>query len=359
MIDTGLAAAGYEYINIDDCWQVDRLRNGTIVVDPVRFPSGMKVLADFVHSKGLKFGVYTAQRARTCQDRPGSFNFERIDAETYCEWGVDYLKVDGCHGDSHPQLNTSWIRFREGFDECLSTTGRYTTLSVETCGDPKKCGQWIGETADLWRTTGDVQVYWQSVLDNIRQNNKMAPVVNRGQGKRNGHGNFNDPDMLEVGNSGLSSIEQRSMFSLWSIAGAPLLIGTSVRNMSNETLKILTNRDVISVNQDLGKDGNIQGVVVAGNASVQWEVWAKELENGESAAVALVNLDDTMNKTIEADFTLWGWSSTTRASVRDLWNDDDKTKTGRTVEGTVSVVGIQPHETAMLLLTKEDSRSTK
>lgn len=156
--ENGMAKAGYQYINIDDCWQVDRLPNGTIVPDPVRFPSGMRALSDYVHSQNLKFGLYTARGSGTCQGRPGSLNHEYIDAATYCSWGLDYIKIDGCRGAK--DANTSWSRFHEGIVECLHDTGRQIVQSVESCDDPGGCGSWVTQVANLWRTGGDVQNYW-------------------------------------------------------------------------------------------------------------------------------------------------------------------------------------------------------
>eukprot|EP00656_Telonema_subtile_P039805 TRINITY_DN44889_c0_g2_i1.p1 TRINITY_DN44889_c0_g2~~TRINITY_DN44889_c0_g2_i1.p1 ORF type:complete len:327 (+),score=91.75 TRINITY_DN44889_c0_g2_i1:704-1684(+) len=247
MASNGMKEAGYEYVNIDDCWQVDRAADGSITPDPVRFPSGIKALADYAHSKGLKFGVYTAQGSRTCQDRPGAYQHEEQDAATYCEWGLDYLKIDACGGSKWPASNTSWIKFKQGFSKCFDHTGRYTVQSVEHCSDPAGCGQWIAGVANLWRTTGDVQATWASVMSNIHAQNDMAGVARPGA--------FNDPDMLQVGNVGLTVTEQYAHMSLWSVAGAPLLAGTDLIHASATTLAILTNKEVNGINQDLGLAG--------------------------------------------------------------------------------------------------------
>jgi alpha-galactosidase len=290
----GMKEAGYEYVNIDDCWQVERFANDTIQPDPVRFPSGMKSLADYAHAKGLKFGVYTARGSKTCQNRPGAYNHEEIDAKTYCDWGLDYLKNDNCGGSNWPQENTSWIKFQQGFDECYAQTGRYIVKSIEYCKDPNVCGQWIGGVANTWRTVGDVQATWSSVLSNIHNNNKMASVVNNGQAVVNGQGNFNDADMLEVGNVGLSFIEQQSHMALWSLAGSPLLAGTDIIHATNETLSILANKEVTAINQDLGFNRKIQGILV-NDKTKGVEVWAKQLADGKSVAVILLNLGEEKN----------------------------------------------------------------
>lgn len=181
----GMAAAGYRYVNIDDCWQVERFANGTIQPDPVRFPSGMRALSEYVHSKGLRFGVYTARGTGTCQGRPGARYHELLDAATYCDWAVDYLKIDGCKGTG--DANTSWSLFHQGFDLCANQTGRHIVQSVESCDTPSTCGQWVPSVANLWRTGGDIQATWQSMLGNIRRNDIMADVASVGH--------YNDPDM--------------------------------------------------------------------------------------------------------------------------------------------------------------------
>lgn len=306
MSSNGMKEAGYEYVNIDDCWMVDRLPDGSIQPDPVRFPSGMKAVADYVHSKGLKFGVYTAQRSRTCQNRSGAYQHEEIDAATYCDWGVDYLKIDLCKGTGWNHANTSWILFQKGFEKCFKETGRYIVKSVETCREPTGCGQWIAGVADLWRTTPDVQATWQSVMANIHSQNNMASIA------RPGH--FNDPDMLQIGNVGLSATEQIAHMSLWCIAGAPLLVGTDLVHASRTTLALLSNPEVIAINQDLGLDGAIQGVIVSSSNST--EVWRKRLADGRSVGVVLLNLGEE-EATVTASWSDIGIIG--HAMVRDLW----------------------------------------
>ena len=311
MVENGMQRAGYSYVNIDDCWQVVRYPNGTIQPDPVRFPSGMKALSDYAHSKGMKFGVYTAQGSRTCQNRPGAYNHELIDAETYCSWGLDYLKNDNCGGTMHKQLNESWARFTQGFEKCYNASGRYIVRSVEYCKTVEGCGQWIAESANLWRTTSDVQASWESVRNNILANNKMAAVAKPGH--------FNDPDMLQVGNVGLSVIEQYSHMSLWSIAGAPLLAGTDLIHADKTTLDILSNTEVTSVNQDLGKDDAVQGVLVKSDANT--EVWRKVLSDGTVAAV-LLNIGDA-STSVTAEWSDLGLKKGRKVRVRDLWKKKD------------------------------------
>lgn len=310
------------------CWQVQRFADGTIQPDPVRFPSGMKALADYAHSRGLKFGVYTARGSRTCQNRPGAYEHEALDAATYCSWGLDYLKNDNCGGTNWPAENTSWIKFQQGFDLCYNQTGRYIVKSIEYCRTVDGCGEWIGGVANTWRTQGDVQATWASVMEVIHANDAMALVVNRKQATRNRQGNFNDADMLEVGNVGLTRQEQTSHFSLWALAGSPLLAGTDVVHASQATLAILANREVTAINQDIGLDGKIQGVLISrepradANEGGGWraalsEVWCKPLADGRSVAVVLLNLDDNDARNVTAKFTALGLQGP--ATARDLW----------------------------------------
>jgi hypothetical protein len=206
MVSLGLVDAGYRYLNIDDCWQSARVppRPGgggsAIVTDPVRFPSGLRAFSDYAHSRKLRFGLYTSQTELTCQARPGSYRHEVADAEAYCEADVDYLKIDACGGDRHPSLNTSWVLFRAALDTCASSRGRPFLMACSSCGvntggGVAGCGQWIADgpvSCDVWRTGGDIQARWSSIINNLEQNTMMAPV-------QNSHpGHFNDPDMLQV-----------------------------------------------------------------------------------------------------------------------------------------------------------------
>ena len=165
-ISLNLSRVGYKYVNIDDCWQVARMANQTIVEDPARFPSGMRALADYVHARGLQFGLYTAQTEQTCQNRPGSWEEEAVDAARYCDFGLDYIKIDLCKGQRYSAVNTSWIAFRKGIAQCVAAGGRDIFMSVEYCEystAPGSCMEWIADVADVWRTTGDIQANWASV----------------------------------------------------------------------------------------------------------------------------------------------------------------------------------------------------
>ena len=233
---SGLIEYGYNYINLDDCWQIKRDENDTIVADPNAFPNGIKYLADYAHSKGLKFGLYSDAGNYTCAGRPGSLYYEEIDAKTYAEWGVDYLKYDNCYNEGiDSKLRYTAMR------DALNKTGRQIYYSMCSWG-ADEVSTWGKDVGNSWRTTGDISDNWKSMTRIIDQNNKWYEYA--------GPGGWNDPDMLEVGNGGMNYEEYKTHFALWAITKAPLLIGCDITNMSDETKKILTNPEVIAINQD-------------------------------------------------------------------------------------------------------------
>ena len=239
--ESGLIELGYNYINLDDCWQISRDENGTIQVDP-HFPNGIKPLADYAHEKGLKFGLYSDGGYYTCQLRPGGYGYEEIDAATYAAWGVDYLKYDNC-------LNggiSSKIRYPRMRDALLKQN-RSIFYSICQWGE-EDIPTWGKDVGNSWRTTQDIVDTWKSMINIIDKNNVWYEY--------GGPGGWNDPDMLEVGNGGMTTIEYRTHFSLWAISKAPLLIGCDITNMDQDTWDILTNKEVIAINQDkLGEQG--------------------------------------------------------------------------------------------------------
>lgn len=302
MVSSGMRDVGYEYVVIDDCWQVERDSSGRIVPDPERFPSGMKALGDYIHGLGLKFGLYTDAGPMTCEGRPGSLGHEAMDARTYAEWGVDYVKVDWCHADSlDPEVHYS--RFRDAF----LNTGRPMVLSICEWGRnrPWEWGEGIGQ---LWRTTSDIRDHWDSVLWILEANEALHPFA--------GPGHWNDPDMLQVGNGGMSTEEYRAHFSLWAMMAAPLMAGNDLRTMGEEIRGILTNAEVIAVDQDpLG----IQGRVVL-DRGYGIQLWAKPLEGGAVAVTILNQRPDSMDAYIRWDDV---GLQPGPASVRDLWAHRD------------------------------------
>jgi alpha-galactosidase len=302
MVETGMRDAGYRYLVIDDCWQVSRGSDGVIVADPVRFAGGMRALADYVHGKGLLFGLYTDLGTKTCQGRPGSVGFHDIDAATYAAWGVDYVKVDWCSADD---LNAQ--KEYTSFRDALRRTGRPIVLSICEWGrnDPWKWAKGVGQ---LWRTTADIEDRWESVVWIIGANSRHTDAA--------GPGGWNDPDMLEVGNGGMTFDEYKAHFSLWAIMAAPLMAGNDLRAMSEETKGILLNREVIEVDQDpLGVQGSV--VVERGYGG---QVWMKPLADG-SKAVAFLNYTGAEL----AQYVRWSQIGIPAgpARVRDLWAHSD------------------------------------
>ncbi|MGW3130261.1 NPCBM/NEW2 domain-containing protein [Streptomyces sp. NPDC001076] len=297
----GLKAAGYQYVNLDDCWALpERDADGKLVPDPARFPGGIKAVADYVHGKGLKLGIYTSAGTKTCNDAgfPGALGHEYSDARQFADWGVDYLKYDNC--------NNQGVDARQRYTtmrDALRATGRPIVLSICEWGENKPW-EWAADVGQLWRTTGDISDSWGSMVSILKQNLPLAPYA--------GPGHWNDPDMLEVGNGGMTDTEYRSHFSMWSVMAAPLLIGTDLRKASPATFDILDNKEVIAVDQDpLGK----QGTVVS-SADGRWVV-AKEMTDG-SRAVALFNESGSPQR-IATSATAVGLPKAPAYTLRDLW----------------------------------------
>jgi alpha-galactosidase len=313
MVSSGMKDAGYEYVVIDDCWQVSRDENGEIVADKDRFPHGIKYLADYVHSKGLKFGIYSCAGTLTCAGRPAGRGHEYQDALTYARWGVDYLKYDWCNTGTQ-NAKSSYTIMRDG----LFAAHRPIVFSICEWGSNKPW-EWAGEIGHLWRTTGDISDSWNSMIDILGQQKDLARYA--------GPGHWNDPDMLEVGNGGMSTEEYKTHFSLWCILAAPLLAGNDIQNMSPETKSILLNKEIIALDQDsLGKEG------ICWRDNGNYQIWLKMLDKS-GIAVCLLNSSDE-KKTVLVDFALlaqarterWGIASPLKLenyTVRDLWDHKD------------------------------------
>jgi alpha-galactosidase len=318
MVSSGMKDAGFQYVIIDDCWQTSRDKDGNIVVDSTKFPSGMKVLGDYVHSKGLKFGIYSDAGTKTCGGRPGSRGYEFQDARQYAAWGVDYLKYDWCSTTTQ-DAPSSYALMRAALD----ASGRPIVFSLCEWGKAKPW-LWGKGTGNLWRTTGDIKDQWDGKIKWANGDccgYGMLPILDMQDGLESyaGPGHWNDPDMLEVGNGGMTTTEYRSHFSLWSILAAPLIAGNDLRNMTPEIHDILTNKDVIAVNQDsLGREGRR----VRKNGDL--EVWAKELSGGDRAAV-LFNRSAT-DQQMTLNWEDVGYPGHVPATVRDLWQHKDMGK---------------------------------
>lgn len=303
MVASGMRDAGYQYVVIDDCWQVARGPDGTIIADPERFPSGIAALARYVHDRGLKFGLYTDAGSKTCMGRPGSLGYEWQDAFTYAAWGVDYVKIDWCHTDGQ-DAPTSYARFRDAF----AATGRPVVLSICTWGYHEPW-DWGPETGHLWRTTRDIADSWPVLLEIIDESARRAYAA--------GPGAWNDPDMLEVGNGGMTDVEYRTHFSLWAMMAAPLIAGNDLTQMSAATRAILLNHEVIAVDQDpLG----VQALIVHAD-SANRQVWSRPLAQTGAWAAALFNPTDAP-AVITARWSDIGLPPGA-ATVRDLWAHAD------------------------------------
>jgi alpha-galactosidase len=335
LVATGMKDAGYQYLVIDDCWQVRRDAQGRIVPDPDRFPSGMKALADYVHGQGLKFGLYSDAGTGTCAKRPGSKDHEAIDARTYAEWGVDYLKYDWCNTEGQDTRDSYARMGRE-----LRATGRPIVFSICEWGSTRPW-LWAPGIGQLWRSTGDIQDCWDcgkswggmGVVHIIDLQTDLHPFA--------GPGHWNDPDMLEVGNGGLTNAESRAHFSFWALLAAPLMAGNDLRAMSAETREILTNREVIAVDQDpLG----MQGRKVRDNGPQ--EVWMKPLADG-SRAVILFNRG-TEAGDIAVSWEEIGLAPAGQALVRDLWKKADAGSFRGRFEAKAG-----PHDVVMVRITPQ------
>jgi alpha-galactosidase len=300
-VEKGLKDAGYQYVNLDDCWALpNRNADGKLVPDPARFPNGIKAVADYVHAKGLKLGIYTSAGTKTCDSVgfPGALGHEYSDARQFADWGVDYLKYDNCNNQGvDAKLRYTTMR------DALKATGRPIVYSLCEWGENKPW-EWASDIGHLWRTTGDINDSWGSMLSILKQNLPLAPYA--------GPGHWNDPDMLEVGNGGMTDTEYRSHFSMWSVMAAPLLIGSDLRKASPATFDILDNKEVIAVDQDpLGK----QGTVLSSEGG-RWVV-AKEMKDG-SRAVALFNETGSAQH-IATTARAVGLPAAPAYTLRDLW----------------------------------------
>jgi alpha-galactosidase len=333
LVATGLRDAGYVYLNIDDCWHGERDAQGFIQPDAKRFPSGMKTVADYVHAKGLKLGIYSDAGTKTCAKRPGSRGYEEKDAQKYASWGIDYLKYDWC--------NTEGMHAEEAYGamrDALRKAGRPIVFSICEWGGSQPW-TWAAPVGNLWRTTGDIGLCWEKKACKREWETGVMNILDLQIGLEDfaGPGHWNDPDMLQVGN-GLTDTEDRAHFSLWALLAAPLLAGNDLRNMSAATKETLTNREVIAVDQDLL---GAQGHKVRDDGAE--EVWAKPLAGG-AQAVILLNRGEAPVR-VKVTWRELGWQGQS-ASVRDLWLKRDM---GSFRESYFAEVA--PHGVVMLKLT--------
>ena len=322
IVSSGMAADGYRYVNLDDCWMAnERAANGDLQADPETFPDGIPALASYVHGLGLKLGIYLDAGSQTCMERPGSASHFAEDAATVASWGVDFIKVDYCYTNLVPAEPVY-----AAMERAILAAGRPIVLSVADDGFDEPW-TWGPGLASLWRTTNDYTAYgaqygnwWEAVL-------KIAGI-NAGLYRYAQPGAWNDPDNLLVGTGLLTVPQERSQFSLWSMMAAPLLVDGDVRTMSRATASILMNREVIAVDQD---PAGLQGVRIADSGGHQ--VWVRTLADG-SHAVLFLNTDSQWS-TLETSASRVGLGHQPYA-VRDLWRHRSWTSSAATIRARVA-----------------------
>ncbi len=347
-VELGLKDAGYEYIVLDDGWMSrERDSNGNLVADPKKFPNGMKALVDYVHSQGLKFGLYNCAGGNTCAGYPGSRGHQYQDARLYASWGVDFLKYDWCDTEN---LNAreSYVTMRDALYEA----GKPVLFSICEWGTYQPW-EWAGDVGHMWRITGDIINCWDCEVGHgswasfgiwkvieLRNKEKIRQAA--------GPGHWNDYDMMEVGN-GMTNAEDRSHFAMWNILNSPLMMGNDLREVSKETLKTLTNKEVIAVNKD-----PLAIPAFRFNNENNVEIWAKPLKN-EKWAITFVNRNDTP---VDIDFD---WRrhqlsddlsqrslqvENTTYQLRDLFLHEEVGDTSKNLQTSIGV-----HDVLMLKLT--------
>lgn len=327
LVSTGLRDLGYNYLVIDDCWSLkERDKDGRLQVDTEKFPNGMKAVADYVHSLGLKFGMYSCCGTLTCAGYPGSYDYEFIDAETFASWDIDFLKYDHCY---KPNNAPSDLLYKK-MGIALQNTGRDILYSACSWG-VNETHKWIKSTgADIWRTTPDIFDSWESISDLYNKNKAILGY--------NSKGCFGDMDMLVVGMNGKGNVglggctkeEYRTHFSIWAMLNSPLMIGCDIRSMDDDTKEILMNKDVIAINQD---------EKCAQPYEYGTDIWVKHLENGD-VAVLIVNVNDKARKMV-VNFSDIGLDKTSERKLKmtNLWTNEEKT-----VENGIIIEDIESHQ---------------
>lgn len=354
LVASGLRDLGYRYVFIDDGWQGGRDRKNRMIPDPKKFPSGMKALANYIHSKGLKIGIYSDAAPLTCAGYTASLGFEELDAKTFADWGMDYLKYDYCHAPS--DWKTAIERY-EKMAKALQNSGREIVFSICEWGD-REPWHWADKVGGhLWRTTADIRDKWKSlerpnndkdlhrtgagILDILNINAKLDKYAKKGA--------YNDPDMLvvglygkkgpsgDLGGVGCTDTEYRSQMSLWCLMAAPLMISLDIENMNDATKKILMNKDIIAINQD---DLNIQAERVINDGI--WQVFVKPLVDGD-VAVGILN---TSEKPQTARLSLADIKVFEKTRAKELWSGQIIR-----INGSISTK-VASHETKVFRLSK-------
>ena len=321
MVVSGMKDAGYEYINLDDCWMaLERDKEGNLQSDPERFPHGIKFLAEYVHKKGLKLGVYSSAGTKTCAGWPASLDHEDADAKMFAKWGVDYLKYDNCNNEGRPAIE----RYTK-MKNALDAAGRPIVFSICEWGSNNPW-EWAPKLGGLWRTTGDISDNWNSMTQILDQQIGLNGYADKGH--------WNDPDMLEVGNGGMTNTEYTSHFSLWCILAAPLITGNDLRHMSDGTHDILTNKEVIAVDQDPAATEGYK-LTDQGNS----EVWVKPLADGSWSVLLLNRGEERAFMTMKIQDLNIKKAGT--YIVRNLWSHKEEQRTDGLVRANVASHGVQ------------------
>ena len=349
IVSSGMKDAGYQYVVLDDCWEaMERDNAGNLVADPKKFPSGMKALGDYIHSKGLKFGIHNCAGTKTCAGYPGGRGHEFQDALLYASWGVDFLKYDWCsHGTANSEETYKTMR------DAIRAAGRPIVYSICEWGDTKPW-EWGKDVGHLWRITGDITDCFDCEINHGSWSSwGIVKTIEMRKGIRQyaGPDHWNDPDMMEIGR-GMTLNEDRAHFSLWAMLAAPLIAGNDLRNMKKEILEILTNEDVIAVDQDsLG----VQGLKYNDNESGV-EIWIKPLKKGDWAICFF-------NKSEQKQKMNFGWSKNNIAddiskntlntndvaySIKDLWT---KKNLGTTKKNLTAEIPL--HDVLMVRLIRQ------
>jgi alpha-galactosidase len=348
-VASGMKDAGYTYIVLDDGWMAMERdpKTGDLIPDPKKFPNGLKPVIEYVHSKGLKFGLYNCAGTKTCAGYPGTRGYEYQDARFYASLDIDYLKFDWCSTERQDAMESYTT-----MSKALKAAGRPIVFSLCEWGDHKPW-LWAEPVGQLWRTTGDISALFDGIKDygNWHANGVMTIVdMQDTLRKYAGPNHWNDPDMLEVGN-GLTNAENRSHFSLWAMLAAPLMAGNDIRKMDEQTRSVLTNKDVVAVNQDaLG----VQGFRYSKRED-SLQIWFKPLSNGEWA-MCVVNRSSVLkpfefnwqNEVVNDELSKRGLHADAIVyKLRDLWTKKDAGTTKKALKAVV-----QPHDVLMLRLTK-------
>jgi alpha-galactosidase len=329
IVARGLKAVGYDYVVVDDCWQAGRDSAGNLIPDPKRFPDGMKAVADYVHKDGLKFGIYAVPGSQTCGNYfsgypvhgIGSLGHEKQDADLFASWGVDYLKYDWCRADINDHLDEQ-TAFKQ-MEQDLDATGRNIVFSISEYG-VEKPWLWAPGIANLWRTTHDIHPTWTSVRQHI---DAQAPVAKYAK-----PGAWNDPDMLEIGNGGLTPTEDTSHFAMWCMLAAPLFVGTDISKLPAASVSLLTNPELVAIDQDsLGHEAQI----VSNPNGIQ--IWVRPLTGG-SYAVALFNTNSSASS-MSATLAVLGVPAGTY-KVRNVITHTNEAATSTGVSGSAASHGI-------------------